>query len=146
MTRFSAPVIRVLNRQRKRPVPRQSLQQFAERALSLTLAKRACPFSSLSEIAIVLISDERMARLHQRYLGTYESTDVITFHHGEIFISVETAAEQAQRYRSTCLAEIELYLVHGILHLAGYNDTEKNSAREMHAVQRRLVRQARRSW
>ncbi len=145
MARSSVPIVRVLNRQRKHSIPRQGLQQFAERALSLTLAKRASQFSNLFEIVVVLISDERMARLHNQFLGTYEPTDVITFHHGEIFISVETAARQAHRYRSTCLAEVELYLVHGILHLAGYDDSEANAAREMRGVQQRLVRLARRA-
>jgi len=67
------------------------------------------------------------------------ATDVITFQHGEIFVSVETALRQARRYRSSVEKEIKLYLVHGLLHLEGFDDTSAVKARAMESAQTRLL-------
>ena len=58
-----------------------------ERENELTCANRG-------EIFVWLISDRRMAHLHRKFLGLSGPTDVLTFQHGEIFISVETARRQ----------------------------------------------------
>ncbi len=70
---------------------------------------RRTQLASLPEISILLISDRRMSSLHRRFLNKTGSTDVITFDHGEIFISVETAREHARQFRTSTLCEIQLY-------------------------------------
>ncbi len=88
---------------------------------------------------MVLISDRRMAQLHQQFLGIAGATDVITFQHGEVFISTETAQRQGRRFRSSTQREIELYLIHGLLHLHGCDDTTEATAKQMHRIQERIA-------
>ena len=76
----------------------------------------------LNEVDVVLVSDRRMAGLHRRFLDAGGATDVITFDHGEIFISTETAKRQAAEFGSTTKRELQLYILHGLLHLHGFDD------------------------
>jgi len=125
--------------QRKIPVNLRHLQSFAERAL------RACSKHALQqfeEIVVVLISDDRMADLHRRFLHQRGPTDVITFQHGEIFISVSTAKRQAREFGTSTLAEIELYIVHGLLHLSGFDDRTPAATRRMRAAEARVLKNA----
>lgn len=66
-------------------------------------------------------------------------TDVITFQHGEIFVSVETAQRQAEAFRTSLNYELRLYLVHGLLHLYGFDDQEQAARRRMHSIQKKIV-------
>jgi probable rRNA maturation factor len=65
---------------------------------------------------------------------------VITFEHGEIFISTDTARRHARKFGTTVLDEIKLYLVHGLLHLHGYDDKTPAAARRMTRAQEQIVR------
>lgn len=67
------------------------------------------------------------------------ATDVITFHHGEIVIGVEVAVRQAEEYGEPLGREILRYLVHGLLHLAGHEDSEEDEAKAMEAAQEDIV-------
>ena len=96
----------------------------------------------LPEINVILISDRRMSQLHRRFLKIEGPTDVITFQHGEIFISVETARRQGRTFDSSTRNEIELYLVHGLLHLCGFDDKTSSGARLMRATQKGIARAA----
>ena len=139
------PAMVVRNLQRSIPVDCAKLQVFAGRAVALvrSSAEKTSSLHELLEIAVLLISDRRMAGLHRRFLALDGPTDVITFQHGEIFISAETAAENARRFRVTVRREIELYLVHGLLHLAGYEDKSPGQAAVMRRKQTLIARQAR---
>ena len=71
---------------------------------------------------------------------------MITFPYGqegEILISVETAQRQAEEFDSPLEREITLYLVHGLLHLAGYEDATPSSRDEMNALQEELLAELR---
>src|SRR4051812_23203470 len=100
LTRQTMSSIAVHNRQRAMKIDMGKLQGFAERALELSLKSRAKKIhrQELSHIDVILVSDGRMSELHRRFLQLDGSTDVITFQHGEIFISVETARRQARVY------------------------------------------------
>jgi len=78
------------------------------------------------------------AALHQEFCGLAGPTDVLTFRHGEIVISAETAARQAKMFRSSLTGEIRLYLLHGLLHLAGFNDVAPRQRKQMLQLQRKL--------
>ena len=137
------PSVAVRNRQRKISVNVPALQEFASRALPRCLAlalpgKRAD--ASLFDIYVLLISDRRMSGLHQKFLKKRGPTDVITFEHGEIFISIETARRNARRFGNSFQGELKLYLVHGFLHLAGFDDRNEADARKMRAAQERILR------
>jgi probable rRNA maturation factor len=95
-----------------------------------------------AEIDVFLVSDARISQIHRDYLALVGATDVITFHHGEIFISVETAERHAQQYSTSHLEEIKLYIVHALLHLAGFDDRTPRGYKRMKAVQEEVVREA----
>src|SRR5512147_2325538 len=100
------PEISVRNSQRKISVNVVELEEFAGSALqnSLQLRQRQrTDLRKLSEIFIWLISDRRMALLHRKFLGQSGSTDVLTFQHGEIFISVDTARRHARAFGNSLI-------------------------------------------
>jgi probable rRNA maturation factor len=139
-------MITIRNLQRRERVDAAGLNAFAARALPLCLKlrrPRATPLSTLSEVSILLVSDRRMAALHKQFMNIAGPTDVLTFHHGEIFISVDTARENGRRFRTSTLHELQLYLVHGLLHLHGFDDTTAAQAARMQAAQERIVAAAR---
>ena len=98
--------------------------------------------SKLREISVWLISDRRMSRLHRQFLGQSGPTDVLTFQHGEIFISVETAKRHAHIFGNPFVRELQLYIVHGLLHLHGFDDQTPGEARKMKNVQEKILNDA----
>ena len=119
-----------------------ALHKSAEQALRLVEGlrrKTRTPLRSLDEISVLIISDKRMAQLHKRFMNVAGPTDVITFDHGEIFISADTAQRNAGRFGVTLQREIELYLIHGLLHLAGFDDRRATDARKMEKTQQRIL-------
>jgi probable rRNA maturation factor len=136
--------ITVHNRQRAMKVDIAALQNFARRALEMSLKHRSGKTRPLKlpQIDVILVSDRRMSALHRRFFQIAGPTDVITFQHGEILISVETARRQAGIYRNTLLQEIQLYLVHGLLHLRGFTDNVRSHAKAMRSLQERIAREA----
>ena len=137
------PKIRVRNLQRKISVNVAELEKFAGNAAqnSLHLRQRErTDLRKLSEIFILLISDRRMALLHREFLGQSGSTDVLTFQHGEIFISVDTARRHARAFENSLLRELKLYIVHGLLHLHRFDDQKPSEAHKMKAAQEKILR------
>lgn len=138
----AAPRIGVHNRQRKLRVDVAALQVFAESALRAAMATKPRPASvwhELEQLDVMLVSDARIAALHKQFMDIAGPTDVITFQHGEIFVSIETAKANADRFHTTADAEVRLYIAHGILHLMGFDDTTPSAARTMAKAQERLV-------
>jgi probable rRNA maturation factor len=133
------PQIFVHNRQRKIAVVRAGLEQFAHWALPLVAQERGTGLGTLDEIHVLLISDRRIAQLHARFMQLPGPTDVITFQHGEICISVETARRQAKTHGTSLAHELQLYLLHGLLHLHGFDDRTPAARRRMHALQGRIM-------
>ena len=99
----------------------------------------------MPEITVSIVSDRRMAALHKEFCGLAAPTDVLTFQHGEIVISAETAVRQARMFHSNLVCEIQLYLLHGLLHLAGFDDLATNQRRQMHRLQKKLLATIRRT-
>ncbi len=140
---MTAPDISVRNRQRKIPVNVADLEIFAGKALRrcLQLQKRKpTDLDKLHEVFVWLISDRRMASLHREFMHQTGPTDVLTFQHGEIFISVETAKRHARAFRNSLANELCLYIAHGLLHLHGFDDRTPAVARKMKAMQKKIVR------
>jgi probable rRNA maturation factor len=105
-------------------------------------AMRAARCPRRARIEVALVGDRTMRRLNWRYLRHHGTTDVITFGTevssedgvlGEIVISVERARRQARRYGHSIRREVALLLVHGILHLRGYDDRSPRRAARMQA-------------
>ena|SRR6187397_2953186 len=140
---MTVPKISVRNLQRKISVNVAELERFSKYAVqhSLQLPKRRrTDLRKLSEIFIGLISDRRMALLHRKFLGQSGPTDVLTFQHGEIFISVETARRHARAFGNSLLRELKLYIIHGLLHLHGFDDQTSSEAHKMKASQEKILR------
>lgn len=122
-----------------------ALESFTQHAIKAVLSLSAAGLpepsvlTSLSEIEISLISDEEIAQVHAEFMDDPDPTDVITFHHGEILISVETAARYAPAHSNSLERELRTYILHGLLHLHGYSDTSEPSATQMHRVQEELL-------
>jgi len=132
----------VHNRQRAVRVPLAPLQEFAQHALRECLklrGKKLSVLSTLTELNVILVSNRRMAALHRRFLHLPGPTDVITFQHGEIFVSAEVARAHARRFGNSLEAELRLYIAHGLLHLHGFDDKEPAAAAEMESAQEKLV-------
>ena len=139
---FAPAHINVRNRQRKIPVNVADLQIFAGKALRqcLQLRKRKpTDLDKLHEVFVWLISDPRMASLNRKFMHQTGPTDVLTFQHGEIFISVETARRNARAFGSSLTGELRLYVVHGLLHLQGFDDRTEIGARKMKRVQEKIL-------
>ena len=129
----SGAIVDVRNRQRTHPVNLTLLRQLARQV--------AADFQSLS---IVLVSDPAMARFNLQYHATAGTTDVLSFGYGdgygELIISVPRAVAQARQFHTTPSYELALYVVHGILHLQGYDDLTPGPCRRMRAAERRWLR------
>ncbi|HEX5492242.1 MAG TPA: rRNA maturation RNase YbeY [Candidatus Udaeobacter sp.] len=135
--------VSVRNLQRKIPVNVAELETFAgnavKRCLQLRKRKRT-RLRKLNAVAVWLISDRRMSKLHLQVFGDSDPTDVITFHDGEIFISVETARRNAREFCNSLMSEIKFCIVHGFLHLHGFDDRMPADARKMKNTQEKILR------
>jgi probable rRNA maturation factor len=94
----------------------------------------------LTSIQIVLVDRATMAKVHGQFLDDPTETDVITFPYGEILVCPAVARERAAGYRFDVEHEVLLYALHGLLHLAGYDDTTAAAARSMARAQNRLLK------
>ena len=106
-----------------------------------------------AELSLVLAADPEMADLNARFRGRAGPTDVLSFsllegagrqHRGallgDVVIGVEVAARQARRARRTLDDEAARLLIHGVLHLLGWDHVRADEARAMRAEERRLWR------
>jgi probable rRNA maturation factor len=134
--------ITVSNRQRGIPINVAALEEFGRRALQACRETAGFRMLWSDDVAVITISDRRMAELHERFMNIAGTTDVITFQHGEIFISAETARRNARRFRNSLARELQLYLVHGLLHLHGFDDRTPEDARKMDLLQDSIMRKA----
>jgi len=133
--------VAVSNLQRRARVSPARLRRVARRALAaLGRADR--------EVHVTVVDDRRIRALNTRYLGIRRATDVLAFDlagpgpgrlWGEVIVSVETAARQARRLGVPLAAELDLLVVHGLLHLAGYDDHDPRRARRMHERARQIL-------
>ena len=101
------------------------------------------------DISLAFVDNPTIHRLNQRYLNHDEPTDVLTFPlsssgarrlQGELVIGVEVALAQAQSQGHAVDAELSLYVIHGLLHLCGYDDKTAIEAQEMRAKERHYLK------
>ncbi len=102
-----------------------------------------------AELSLVFVDNKRIKRINKTFLGHNYATDVLSFAYhespmansvaGEILVSVETAANCAQKHGSSVEGEIALYVTHGLLHLLGYDDKQKKDAKKMHQREGELL-------
>ena len=133
----------VIQRGRTVPLDTRQLRQIAATLLGELLALEDY------ELGIHLVRAPEMTRINQAFLQHEGSTDVITFNHanhpadlhGELFICYDVALAQAREYRTLWTSEIVRYVVHGVLHLQGFDDHRATDRRKMKREETRLLRQ-----
>jgi len=87
------------------------------------------------------VSDEVIAQVHVDFMDIPGATDVITFSHGEIVISAETARSYGEEYGNSFERELMLYIIHGLLHLAGHEDEDVLERENMEKIQTFILEQ-----
>lgn len=141
----SIPELAVYNHQDVFDFPLGLLDRFessARIAIPMVLAvarHKNSALSMLDEIEVSLIDDATIADIHLRFMDIPGATDVITFDHGEIHVSVETAQSQAKEFGNDMEREMMLYIVHGLLHLGGYEDASEEGHATMNQLQQRIL-------
>jgi probable rRNA maturation factor len=151
----------IKNRQRSVPLNTRLL-----RTLTGTLLREWLALGDF-ELVIYLVRAPEMARLNETFLQHAGSTDVITFDysdnvlpasgrhlkpglpagrrkrvHGEIFICIDDAMTQARQFRTSWQSELVRYIIHGVLHLRGFDDIRPADRRKMKREENRLLRAA----
>ena len=140
-----SPRVSVRNLQRKIAMNIADLERFGRKAVALCLRlpwNKKTDLERLEEVSILIITNRRMSALHGRFMNEAGPTDVITFQHGEILISAEMAKRNARRFGNSLAHELRLYIVHGLLHLHGFDDRDAAGARKMAALQERILAKA----
>ena len=104
---------------------------FTKRGLESFLADAASAARLKGSVAVLLTGDEEIRRLNREFRGKDKATDVLSFPAGDgitrtrmagdLAVSVETAAREAERRGHALDLELRVLLLHGVLHLAGYD-------------------------
>ena len=109
------------------------------------------------DLSLIIVRAPEMAKINQTFLQHQGSTDVITFDyaeaatrntqhatrflHGELFLCIDDAIAQAREFRTTWQSELARYVIHGVLHLCGYDDIRAADRRKMKREENRLVQE-----
>lgn len=142
------PALEIVNRQRGHRFDLAYIRRLAQAALSLCLAESGPEppvLADLDEVTVSIVSPTVMSRVHVDFLGIEGPTDVITFPYGEILVCAGIAAENAARYGVSLDDELALYVIHGLLHLNGFDDLSAGPARQMRARQAKILNTVRKS-
>lgn len=133
-----------------------------KRKIDLSKIKRIAASSVRSlkednvEVNIVFVSNQKIRAMNRRYLGKDSSTDVIAFPSGglpsggakdivfigDIAISLDKAFQNSRIYGVSFTEEVALYVIHGILHLIGHEDTSGMKKKRMKEKENELFREA----
>jgi len=92
----------------------------------------------VGDINFILCSDNYLLNINKKYLNHNYFTDVITFDNsvndllnGDIYISIDTVKLNSNRFNTAFFEELNRVMIHGVLHLIGYNDTNEEEQKEM---------------
>ena len=130
----------ITDRQKILSISKPWLERLVKRALAAEGIEQA-------EIGILLVDDRRIAKLHGEWFDDPTPTDVITFDlsagdvlAGDIAVSTETARRLARELGWTPRQEVAYYVVHGLLHLTGYDDHTASDRRAMRSRERAVMK------
>jgi len=143
-------ILIVSSRQRTRVVNLRRLRRIAK-----TLLLEHLQVDEF-EVGIYLVNVREMTRLNETFLQHKGSTDVLAFDYsdtvrpgllfGEIFVCVDEAFSQSRRFRTSWQSEVARYIVHGLLHLCGYEDRQSKPRQQMKRAENRLLGQLSRQF
>ncbi len=133
--------VELRNAQRKQRLDRSRIKRIVQKLIE-ALGR------SGAEVSILFVDDRQMLKLHEKWMQRATPTDVLSFVMGpvarggpeilgDIVVSVETAARRA---RGNVTREVVRYLIHGLLHLIGYDHVTPSDRQRMTRESRRLQR------
>ncbi len=138
--------IQIQNRQKKIKINKSSLKRV------ILLLSRELDLQD-KELSVVLVDDSQMAELNQQYRHIDGPTDVLAFPMqegddaeftggmlGDIVISLETTRRQAEQAQHPWEKEMHILLIHGLLHLIGYDHLDESQAVEMRQMEGKLLK------
>jgi probable rRNA maturation factor len=140
-TRRAKPKVAVSSSQKAVRVPRKKIAE-------LVAFVAACEGASISDVDLAVVDMQQMAALNRRYLGRTGTTDVLSFDLSEgrrppisaqVVVCGPLAARRARRGRLGVQRELLLYVVHGLLHLMGYDDNNPPARAKMSNRQEELL-------
>ena len=141
--REKLPAILLVNRQRRvRLAEWKRVKETAAAAVSLCgefSGGSKARLTDLDEVEVAVVSDPVIADVHRRFMNIPGATDVITFAHGEIVVSADTAAREAEERGEALEREVLRYVVHGLLHLNGHEDAGADDAARMWQAQEEVL-------
>ncbi|MBX7065910.1 MAG: rRNA maturation RNase YbeY [Parachlamydiales bacterium] len=131
-------MISVYNSQKDLPIRKDCAKVLVDAVLSFL----NIPFE---EIAIYFVTEKKICELHDEFFQDPSSTDCISFpldekHLGEIFVCPKVAIQYAEKRGIDPYRETALYVIHGILHLIGYDDLEKKAKEAMRKKEKSCMR------
>ena len=133
--------VTVANQQRHVRLDREWLRRIVRAVLTGERIQDA-------EISLAFVDDRAIHRINQQFLNHDEATDVISFPlsgpevqplEGELVVSAETAKRVARRLGHKVQHELALYVIHGLLHLCGYDDLILQNRRQMRKREKHYV-------
>lgn len=127
--------IEVFNSTDRKKLPKKKIE------LDLLSLFQEEQFEAIGITRVIFVDDKEILQLNIDYLQHNYTTDVITFvineekndFDAEIYISIDTAMQQAEEYKVSLENEIRRLAIHGALHLVGYDDSTDQLRAEMHS-------------
>jgi len=122
---------------------RELLLRLSTAALAHCLAhakKNKAELAVLTGVEISILGSRAMAKVHRDFLGIRGATDVITFPYGEILVCAPVAATRAPEFGHGKTEELALYIIHGLLHLSGFDDLTPPDAEKMAITQQEILK------
>jgi len=135
----AAIMVQIADRQNCLPLDRRLLRRAVTRVLRDAKVRKA-------SISLAVVDDDTIARLNWQYLRHRGPADVLSFLlddrdglEGEVIVGAETALRAAPRYGWPPHDELLLYVIHGMLHLVGYDDRTTQQRAEMQEREREVL-------
>lgn len=136
-------LIRICNSQRKFPIDTQEIESVVEKTLQLENIQT-------DEVTVHFVSKKKITELHDEFFDDPTPTDCISFPIdeadeigynvlGEIFVCPEVAREYALQHGNDAQAELKLYVIHGLLHLIGYDDIDPKDRKVMRQKEKAVI-------
>jgi probable rRNA maturation factor len=135
-------LIKIFDQQTDLKISRSSVKAVVKQVLTMECTK-------CDEVSVYFVNTKTISSLHKQFFGDSSTTDTISFPLdldkdenyrilGEVFVCPKTGVDYASEYQSDAYFEITLYLVHGLLHLLGYDDLGKKEIEMRHAEHRHM--------
>ena len=125
------------NRQKALPLSQKAARQIAKEVLALEGA-------TCQDLSLYFVTSEQISQLHEEFFNDSSVTDCISFPIddetlGEVFVCPQTALDYCAKHGGDPYEETALYIVHGLLHLLGYDDLEAQKKRIMRKKEKKCM-------